>query len=117
MLLDADGNGYIFDIHRAKATWGAQWAGVAKYLAPDPMHWAPAEIDTTQDSIMTGTGLRTFTITRDAKGAWTFNGAGWTGGPLAFTDATTTSFSQVVLQGQPNSDEVVFGKVKLEAAK
>ncbi|MFA7344308.1 MAG: hypothetical protein WC003_08400 [Terrimicrobiaceae bacterium] len=117
MLLDADGNGYVFDVHRANATWGAQWAVVSDYGYNEPLHWAPAAVDTTQDSVMAGGGLRAFTITRDAGGNWTFDGKGWTGGPLKFTDTTTSSFSQVVLRGFPNTDEIVFGKVKLEAGK
>ena len=115
MLVDADGNGYIFDIHRANATWGAQWAVVTKYGYNDPMTWAPDAVDTTQASVMDGAGLRTFTITRDASSKWTFNGAGWTGGPVTFTDTTTKVFSQVVLRGIPNTDDLAFGKVKLEA--
>lgn len=114
MLLDADGNGYVFDVHRANATWGAQWGSVTKYGYNEPLNWASAPIDATQDSVTHGAGLRTFTITRDASGKWTFNGDGWTGGPLTFTDTATTSFSQVVLRGFPNTDEIVFGKVKLE---
>jgi hypothetical protein len=117
MLLDADGNGYVFDVHRANATWGAQWATVSDYGYDEPLRWAPAAIDTTQESVMGGGGLRAFTITRDVGGNWTFDGAGWTGGPLKFTDTTTSSFSQVVLRGLPNTDEVLFGKVKLEAGK
>jgi len=116
MLLDADGNGYVFDVHRTKATWGAQWENVTKNGYNDPLHWAHTPIDTTQEAVVNGAGLRTFTVTRGATGNWTFNGDGWTGGPLTFTDATTTSFSQVVLCGFPNTDEIVFGKVKLETS-
>jgi len=114
MLLDAEGNGYIFGVARANATWGAQWAPVAKYSFPDQLNWAPAAIDTTQVAAMDGGGLRTFTITREVGGKWTFNGAGWTGGPLTFTDTTTKAFSQVVLRGTPNFDELLFGRVKLQ---
>ena len=117
MLVDADGNGYAFDVHRAKATWGAQWAVVTKYGYSEPMQWASAPIDTTQEAVVNGAGLRTFTITRDGAGNWTFDGGGWTGGPLKFSDTTTASFSQVILRGMPNSDEDVFGKIKLEASK
>jgi len=117
MLLDADGNGYVFDVHRANATWGAQWANVSKYGYNTPMTWAAGKIDTTQDAVVNGGGLRTFTITRDSSGKFTFNGAGWTGGPLSFTDTTVTTFSQVVIQGTPNSDELAFNKIKLEATK
>ena len=117
MLLDADGNGYVFDIHRANMTWGAQWAPVAKYVHSDTLNWAPAAIDTTQPAVVNGGGLRTFTITRDSSGKWTFDSAGWTGGPLIFTDTTTSSFSQVVLSASPNTDDLLFGKIKLEASK
>lgn len=117
MLVDAGGNGYVFDVHRANATWGAQWAVVNNFGYNEPLHWAPAAIDATQKSVIDGGGLRAFTITRDAGGNWTFDGKGWTGGPLKFTDTTTSNFSQVVLRGLPNIDEVLFGKVKLEATK
>ena len=30
MLLDARGNGYVFEVHRCKATWAVQWAKVAE---------------------------------------------------------------------------------------
>jgi len=115
MLLDEKGDGYIFAVQRANATWGAQWANVTKYEFKNPMTWAPAAIDTTQVAIADGGGLRTFTITRDAGGKWTFNGDGWTGGPVAFADKKTTSFSMVILRGTPNTDDIAFGKVKLEA--
>jgi len=117
MLLDDDGTGYIFHVARAKATWGAQWGYVTKGVPQDKMTWAASVIDATQPAVHDGGGLRTFTITRDASGNWSFNGDGWTGGPLQFGDATTTTFSKVVLRGDVNTDEVVFGKVKLEAAK
>ena len=29
MLLDASGNGYVFEVHRCKARWAVQWARVA----------------------------------------------------------------------------------------
>lgn len=117
MLLDADGNGYIFDSHRAKANWGMQWDVVTKYAHNAKLQFASTSIDTTQDPIVKGGGLRTFTITRDADGKWTFNGVGCDGGPLTFTDKTTTSFSQVVLVGNKNTDDLVFNKIKLEVTK
>ncbi|MFA7343098.1 MAG: hypothetical protein WC003_02225 [Terrimicrobiaceae bacterium] len=117
MLLDAEGNGYLFDCRRANANWAVNWGTVTGYNYEEPLTTASAAIDATQESVVTGGGLRTFTITRDAAGKWTFNGAGWTGGPLTFTDTTTPNFSQVVLVGTKNSDELLFGKVKLEAAK
>ncbi len=117
MLLNSDGNGYIFDIHRASATWGAQWTRVTNYGYNDPMTWSEASIDTTQLSVRDNGELRKFTITRDAQGNWTFNGEGWAGGPLTFTDTTVTTFSQVVLRGTPNTDELFFNKIKLTADK
>ena len=74
-------------------------------------------IDASQDAIVNGGGLRTFTITRDAAGKWTFNGDGWTGGPLTFTDTTISNFSQLILVGTTNSDELIFNKIKFEATK
>ena len=117
MLLDADGNGYLFSVHRASATWGVQWDKVTKYGHNEQLNFARSVVDTTQASVREGGGLRTFTITRDESGDWTFDGAGWTGGPLTFTDSDITSFSQVVLCGSPNNDEILFNKIKLEAAK
>lgn len=117
MILDPDGNGYSFVIQRAKATWGVQWGGVSQYGYNDNPHWNPTEIDATQPAVIDGGGLRTFTITRDAAGKWTFNSDEWTGGPVTFTDNTTTTFSQVVLCGTPNIDDLLFGKIKLESDK
>lgn len=117
MLLDDAGNGYIFDSHRANAIWGAQWDKVTKNVHNNPLQWAPAAIDSTQPPVTQGGGLRTFTITRDGEGNWKFNGDGWVGGPLAFTDKTYTSFTQVVLVGGFNSDELLFNKIKLEVTK
>lgn len=116
MLLDADGNGYLFNQQRANATWGAQWDVVTKYAHNDQEHWAPAAIDATQAAVVDGGGLLTFTITYDGKGNWTFNRDGWNT-PLTFTDKTTTTFSQVVLMGTPNNDDLLFNKVKLEVTK
>jgi len=115
MILDADGNGYIFSQNRSKSTQGAQWDKVTKYTYSEPMQSAAGEIDTTEQAVIDGGGLRTFTITRDADGDWSFNGDTWTGGPLTFTDKTYTTFSQVVLVGTPNSDDLLYNKVKLEA--
>lgn len=117
MILDADGNGYIFAGARTKANWAAQWAKVTKYGYNNPMNWAPGVVDASQPAVRDGGGLRTFTITRDAAGNWTFNGAGWTGGPITFTDASISTFSQVVLCGTPNNDEILYNKIKLDAAK
>ena len=115
MLLDDKGNGYIFVCMRASATWAAQYGNVTKYGYNDPLDWAASSVDTTQKSIVDGGGLRTFTVTRDATGKWTFNGDGWSGGPVTFTDTTTSAFTQIQLRGSANSDDIAFGKVKLEA--
>ncbi|MFA7342758.1 MAG: hypothetical protein WC003_00505 [Terrimicrobiaceae bacterium] len=117
MILDAEGNGYIFNCGRANAAWAVGWGDVSRYAPCEKLETAPQPIDATQDSVVTGGGLRTFTITRDASGKWTFNGAGWTGGPLTFTDTEISNFSQIVLVGQRNSDELLFNKIKLDAAK
>ena len=56
------------------------------------------------------------TITRESAGAWTITGKDWNGGAGAtvrFSDATTSSFSQLVLLGTRNFDEQVFNKVVL----
>jgi len=115
MLLDADGNGYIFSVHRASATWGAQWGIVTKYAVPGTLSWAPAEIDTTQTAVMDGGGLRTFTITRSNGAKWTFSGEGWKGDPLTFMDNKYKTFTQVVLRGTSNDDDILFNKIRLEA--
>jgi len=117
MLLDADGNGYIFDARRANAKWAVNWGIVTKYGFNEPLTMSDTVIDASQDAIVNGGGLRTFTITRDAAGKWTFNGDGWTGGPLTFTDTTISNFSQLILVGTTNSDELIFNKIKFEATK
>lgn len=117
MILDAEGNGYIFDCHRANAKWAVGWGDVVRYAPSEKLDGASQPIDATQDSVAAGGGLRTFTITRDASGKWTFNATAWTGGPLTFTDTATSNFSQIVLVGQRNTDELLFNKIKLDAAK
>jgi len=116
MILDDNGNGYIFSCHRTNATWAAQWGKVTAYAPQTPqLNWAPAAIDASQAAVIDGGGLQTFTISRDENGAWLFSGAKWSGAtPLAFSDSTTTSFTQVVLVGKPNTDDIVFNKIKLE---
>ncbi len=114
MLLDLEGSGYVFAVARADAEWGAQWGKVVKYECKTPMKWAPVMIDTTQESVLSGGGLRTFTITRDGRSKWTFSGNGWKNGPLTFTDKSTSLFTQVALCGGTNTDELVFNKIKLE---
>jgi len=119
MLVDDDGNGYVFNVHRAKETWAAQWGKVAKYVMPDHLNWSPAVIDATQTSVVDDGGLQTFTIKRDANGAWQFSGEKWTGAtPFAFTEpaVSTSTFSQVVIVGKPNTDDLVFNHIHLEAS-
>jgi len=118
MLLDDDGNGYVFSVHRTKATWAAQWGKVVKYAMPEKTNWSPAEIDASQPSIMDNGSLQTFTIKRDANGAWQFSGEKWTGAtPFAFTEpaVSTSTFSQVVLVGSANFDDLAFNHIHLEA--
>jgi len=119
MLLDASGNGYAFKVHRVKATWAVQWSKVAKGALPKDMVWAPTEIDATHASIRDGGGLCRLTITRESDGAWSMTCKEWNksaGATVRFTDATTNSFSQLVLLGTQNFDEQVFNKIVLSTA-
>ncbi len=116
MLLDADGNGYVFETRRVKAEWAVQWAPVKNRVAPGDKTWANEEIDGTQKSVKDGGGLNPLTITRDAQGRWTFSGKAWNqgaGASVAFTDATITSFNELVLIGTKNFDEQVYGNIVL----
>ena len=115
MILDSEGNGYSFLNQRAKANWAVQWGKVSQYGYNDPPSFNNGEVDSRQTAVVDGGGLRTFTIERDAQGKWTFNSEEWKGGGLSFTDNTTTSFSQIVLFGTPNIDDLLYGKVKLES--
>ena len=102
MLLDAKGNGYVFEVHRCKATWAVQWGKVASGTPPKDKTWAAEEIDATHASVRDGGGLSRLTITREADGAWTITGKDWNkgaGATVRFTDTTTSSFSQLVLLG------------------
>lgn len=117
MLLDANGNGYVFLTARTKANWAVQWAKVANRAIPKDKTWASEEIDGTQASIREGGGLNSLTVTRTANGTWTFQGKGWNlgaGGSVSFTDATTSSFTELVLLGTQNFDEQAFGKIALD---
>jgi hypothetical protein len=119
MLLDPRGNGYAFEVHRCKATWAVQWAKVAGGVAAKEKTWAAAEIDATHPSVRDGGGLSALTITREADGAWTIASKDWNkgaGAAVTFSDATTNSFSQLVLLGTRNFDEQVFNKVFLKVA-
>jgi len=118
-FVDDDGNGYDIEARRTKATWAAQWGRVTNWVVQSGgLNWAPAPIDATQKAVIDGGGLQTFTITRDGNGKWTFSGAKWTGGtPFVFANSLTSKFTMVVLNGTPNIDDIVFGKIKLEADK
>ncbi len=116
MLLDANGSGYVFEIHRCKANWAVQWANVTRGSAPNDKHWAFEEIDASHASVRDGGGLAHLTITRDHDGAWSMVCKDWNkgeGATLRFSDAATTSFRQIVLLGTKNFDEQVFNKIRL----
>ncbi len=117
MLLDATGNGYVFKVCRVKATWAVQWARVAGGAEPKDKTWATEEIDATHASVRAGGGLCKLTIARDADGAWSVGSKDWNGGKggtVTFIDATTSSFSQLVLLGTKNFDEQAFNNVVLD---
>ncbi|HEX7447799.1 MAG TPA: hypothetical protein VF306_09660, partial [Pirellulales bacterium] len=116
MLLDAQGGGYVIEVHRCKATWAVQWAKVAQGMPPKDKHWAAEEIDATHASVREGGGLCHLTITRDSAGNWSIHSGDWNSGAGAtvrFTDSTTNSFSQLVLLGTENFDEQVFNNIVL----
>jgi hypothetical protein len=116
MLLDPQGNGYVFEVHRCKANWAVQWAKVERGTPPKDKNWAPAEIDATHRAVRDGGGLCPLTITRESDGSWTIASQAWnkgTGAAVKFTDTTTSSFSQLVLLGTKNFDEQVFNKIVL----
>jgi hypothetical protein len=116
MLLDAGGNGYLFEVHRCKARWAVQWARVANGTPAKQKAWAPEVIDATHASVRDGGGLSRLTVTREAGGAWAVACKDWddgAGAAVMFTDATTTSFSRLVLLGTRNFDEQAFNKVVL----
>jgi hypothetical protein len=116
LLLDSRGNGYVVEVHRCKATWAVQWGRVAGGTPARDKTWAAEEIDASHPSIRDGGGLSQVVITRESDGAWTITGKQWNnsaGATVRFTDATTTSFSQLVLLGTHNFDEQVFNKIVL----
>jgi hypothetical protein len=117
MLLDAKGNGYVFEVHRCKAKWAVQWGKVADDTPAKDKTWAPVEIDTSQPSVRNGGGLSHLTITREADGVWSITSKNWnkgTGATVKFFDTTTNSFSQLVLLGTQNFDEQVFNNIVLD---
>ena len=119
MLLDPRDAGYLFEVHRTKATWAVQWGKVVGGVPSDHKIWAEEEIDATHASVRDGGGLSRLTITRESDGAWSITGKDWNkgaGATVRFTDATTNSFSQLVLLGTKNFDEQVFNKIVLTTA-
>jgi hypothetical protein len=116
MLLDAKGNGYVFEVHRCKAKWAVQWGKVANSTPAKAKTWASEEIDATHASVRNGGGLSHLTITREADGVWSLTGKDWNkgaGATVKFTDTTTNTFSQLVLLGTQNFDEQVFNRIVL----
>jgi hypothetical protein len=116
MLLDPRLNGYYFELHRTKASWAVQWARVMSGTPAKDKTWAPREIDASHAAIRDGGGLCRLTIIREADGSWSITSKAWdkgSGPTVRFTDAGTTSFSQVVLLGTKNFDEQVFNKIAL----
>ena len=119
MLLDAKGNGYLFEVHRVKANWAVQWAKVADNVRPKDNIWAPTEIDASHLSVRDGGGLSHLTITRQSDGTWAISSKEWNqgaGATVNFSDVTTSEFSQLVLLGTQNFDEQTFNKVVLTTA-
>jgi hypothetical protein len=119
MLLDPKDNGYVFEVHRCQATWAVQWAKVAEGVPPKDKVWAPAEIDATHKAVRDGGGLSRLVIARESDGAWTITSTDWNqgaGASVRFTDATTNSFSQLVLLGTKNFDDQLFNKIVLATA-
>jgi hypothetical protein len=116
MLADTRGDGYIFEVHRCKATWAVQWGRVAGGTPAQERTWAPAEIDASHASVRDGGGLSRLTVTRESDGSWSITSKDWnkgTGATVRFADVTTSTFSQLVLIGTQNFDEQVFNKVVL----
>jgi hypothetical protein len=119
MLLDPSGDGYVFEVHRCKANWAVQWGRVAAGVPRNDRTPALVEIDARQAAVRDGGGLRRLTVTREPDGTWTVASKAWnqgTGAALRFTDAATTSFSQLVLLGTRNFDEQLFNEVRLVTA-
>lgn len=116
MLLDDRDNGYVFQLHRCKATWAVQWAKVSQRKFPRDKNWAPVEIDGTHRAVRDGGGMSRLTITREAGGNWTITGKDWNGGSGAsvrFQDSTTATFSKLVLLGNRNIDDQLFNRILL----
>ncbi len=119
MLLDSASNGYVFELHRCKATWAVQWGRVSDGTPAKEKTWAPAEIDASRPAVRDGGGLSRVTVTRESDGTWTIASNDWNqgaGAAVRFNDTGTTSFSQLVLLGTRNFDEQVFNKILLTTA-
>ena len=80
MLLDSRGNGYVFEVHRCKATWAVQWGKVAGGTPARDKTWASEDIDAGHASVRDGGGLSRVMITRESDGAWTITGKDWNKG-------------------------------------
>ncbi len=118
MLLDRQGDGYLFEVHRTRANWAVQWTLVTHRVPAEKKTWADTEIDAQRPSVRDGGGLGRLTITRAAGGDWRIASKDWNqgaGASVAFHDATTQEFSELVLLGTHNFDEQVFDHVRLEA--
>ena len=119
MLLDSRGDGYVFEVHRCKATWAVQWGRVANGAPLNDKIWAAAEIDASHASVRDGGGLSRLTITRESDGSWAVTSKDWNkgaGAAVRFIDTATNTFSRLVLLGTQNFDEQVFNKVVLTTA-
>ena len=116
MLLDTAGNGYVFEVHRCKTRWAVQWGRVAGGTPAKERTWAAEEIDASRKSVRDGGGLSRLIVTREADGTWRMASPDWNGGTGAavrFADATTSSFSRLVLLGTRNFDDQLFNKITL----
>jgi hypothetical protein len=119
MLLNPAGAGYVFEVHRTKATWAVQWGRVVNGTPLENRTWAPVEIDARHKAVRDGGGLSRLSVTRESDGSWTLSSKDWEqgfGAEVRFADSTTGSFSQLVLRGTRNFDEQVFNKVVLAVA-
>jgi len=119
LLLNDQGAGYAFKIHRTRARWAVQWGRATNGAPPKEMTWAPADIDATFRSVHEGGGLTRVTIRRESDGTWILSNPDWNqgrGGTVRFLDATTTDFTRLVLLGTQNFDEQLFGRIHLSVA-
>ena len=80
LLLNAEGNGYAFKIHRCKATWAVQWGRATQGAAPKDMNWATVDIDATHTAVRDGGGLTRVTIRREPDATWTIRNPDWNRG-------------------------------------